>query len=224
MVVEVVGVVSISEDARDGVESIGSDGWAVGGGTVAVHHGEKGGGAGGRREGADKRSEASSRSKAGAGSEAGARSEAGAEGRWIKAEMGRSRVRLRLRAGEHSRGEGTRSQGVDRVIIVTPGIRGLGRRGDGRERGQDRASGRCRSLRRGARVGSGLRGIWLVWSMMRRLARVPRGRRFVMRRRVADVGRRLERLFKGVWLEVEIGPGLSCRRTGAAWGGVMGGL
>lgn len=212
--VEGAGVVGIAEDARNGIESIGSDGGA-GSGAIAVHHDKKGGGAGRGREASDKRGEASSRSKPCARREAGAGSETSTEGGWIKAEMGRPGIGLRLWTGEHGGGEGTRSEGVDRVCAVAPRIGGLGRGGNGGERGKDRTGGRTGPLRGGARVGSGLGAIWLVRNMMGGFTRVAGGRGFMMGGRVTYVGRRLERLFKGVWLEIKIGPGLSGSRAGA---------
>jgi len=121
-VVVEVGIVGTAEDARDDIESIRSSG-----GTVGIHHGEKGGGAGGGREAADERSETGTRGEAGAGGEAGARSEASAKGGRIKTEMGRGRVGLWLGAGEHGGGEGTGSEGVHRVVVVAPRVGGLGR-------------------------------------------------------------------------------------------------
>jgi len=161
-----IGIIGIAEDARDDVESIRSDSWASSGGTVGVHHGEKGGSAGRGRVASDEGSETRTRSEAGAGGEAGARGEASAEGGRIKAEMGRGGVGLWLRAGEHSGGEGTGSERVHGVVVVAPGVGSLGGRGDGGERREDRTRGRGGSLRRGARVGSGLGGIRLVWNMI----------------------------------------------------------
>src|SRR5258708_3200656 len=89
-----VGIVGIAEDARDDVESIRSDSWARSGGTVGVHHGEKGSCARRGRVAPDEGSETRTRSEAGAGGETGARGEASAEGGRIKAKMGRGGIGL----------------------------------------------------------------------------------------------------------------------------------
>lgn len=117
-----IRVGSIVKDARDGVESIWSDSRGSRGGSIAVHHGEKSGGAGGR-EASDERSETSSGGETGARCETGTWSEACTKGRRIKAEMVVSRIRLRLRTGEHGGGEWPSSERIDRIIIISPGIR-----------------------------------------------------------------------------------------------------